>query len=75
MNNTEQQTEVTTMRFSKTTRKKLTYIANLESRSDAALIRKVMEDYIRKYEKDHDLLSNPDYIGSPHYDESLDLNK
>ena len=54
-------TEIISIRLDPLTRDKLAFISDLEYRPMALQIRKVIEDFIVKYEDSKDLHSNEDY--------------
>ena len=53
--------EVITIRLDPYTKAKLEYISNKEYRPLSLQIRKIIEDFIREYEKTHNLNDDPEY--------------
>lgn len=61
---TTNKTEIISIRLDPLTKDKLTYICDLEYRPMALQIRKIIEDFIRNYEKQEGLENDISYPGN-----------
>nr|DAX43429.1 MAG TPA: Proline dehydrogenase/DNA Complex, Proline, Utilization, DNA, DNA [Caudoviricetes sp.]DAY06069.1 MAG TPA: Proline dehydrogenase/DNA Complex, Proline, Utilization, DNA, DNA [Caudoviricetes sp.] len=58
---TQNKTEIISVRLDPLTKEKLAYICDLEYRPMALQIRKIIEDFIRVYESDKGLVPDPNF--------------
>ncbi|WP_169975899.1 hypothetical protein [Campylobacter sp. RM16191] len=64
---TSNKTEIISIRLDPFTKEKLAYICDLEYRPMALQIRKLVEDFIRAYEAQHDLMPSSSSHGDKNY--------
>nr|DAX80052.1 MAG TPA: bifunctional protein PutA [Caudoviricetes sp.] len=60
----QNKTEIISIRLDPLTKEKLAYICDLEYRPVALQIRKIIEDFIRRYEKENELEHDIKYPGN-----------